>query len=113
LLIILCEITLGAGLFYMFGKWVGNTKQGWVLWIVSAILFVIGLGIVIPAEQTGNPLLTKAGANQVVSDTQAGGNMGGKEGGYGIPLPPLQGGATTAPSPGTVPRLHRSHKPPG
>src|SRR5712691_9501159 len=73
MLIILCEITLGAGLFYMFGKWVGNTKQGWVLWIVSAILFVIGMAIVLPAEQLGNPLLMTAGANQVVSDTQAGG----------------------------------------
>src|SRR6202140_5453608 len=29
ILIILCEIPLGAGLFYMFGKWVGNTRQGW------------------------------------------------------------------------------------
>src|SRR5579864_1821594 len=48
LLIILCEISLGAGLFYMFGKWVGNTRQGWVLWIASAILFVIGLAVVIP-----------------------------------------------------------------
>ena len=43
ILIILCEITLGAGLFYMFGKWVGDTRQGWVLWIVSAILFLIGV----------------------------------------------------------------------
>src|SRR5579884_3042061 len=23
---------LGSGLVYMFGKWVGNTKQGWTLW---------------------------------------------------------------------------------
>ena len=31
LLIILCEISLGAGLFYMFGKMVGDTRQGWAL----------------------------------------------------------------------------------
>src|SRR3989449_3673619 len=84
ILIILCEITFGAGLFYMFGKWMGDTRQGWVLWIVSAILFIIGMAIVIPAEQTGNPLLSKVGADQVVSDTQAGGNMEGKEVRYGI-----------------------------
>jgi K+-transporting ATPase ATPase A chain len=113
LLIILCEITLGAGLFYMFGKWVGNTKQGWVLWIVSAILFVIGLGIVIPAEQTGNPLLTKAGANQVVSDTQAGGNMEGKEVRYGITISSLQEVTTTATSTGTVMSFHDSYTPLG
>ena len=64
LIIILEEISLGAGLFYMFGKWVGDTRQGWVLWAVSAILFVIGMAVVIPAEQTGNPILTSVGANQ-------------------------------------------------
>src|SRR5260370_35939283 len=62
LLIILCEISLGAGLFYMFGKWVGNTKQGWVLWIVSAILFAIGLAVGIPAEHPGSLILSSVGA---------------------------------------------------
>src|SRR5215470_4316221 len=113
LLIILCEISLGAGLFYMFGKWVGDTRQGWVLWITSAILFVIGVFIVIPAEQTGNPLLTKAGANQVVSDTQAGGNMEGKEVRYGITISSLQEETTTATSTGTVMSFHDSYTPLG
>ncbi|MDQ2715805.1 MAG: potassium-transporting ATPase subunit KdpA [Chloroflexota bacterium] len=113
LLIILCEITLGAGLFYMFGKWVGNTKQGWVLWAVSAILFVIGMAIIIPAEQTGNPLLTKVGANQLVSDTQAGGNMEGKEVRYGITISALQEETTTATSTGTVMSFHDSYTPIG
>src|SRR5437899_7056612 len=113
LLIILCELTLGAGLFYMFGKWVGNTRQGWVLWIVSAILFVIGLGIVLTAEQVGNPLLTQAGANQVVSATQAGGNMEGKEVRYGITISALQEEVTTATSTGTVMSFHDSYTPLG
>jgi potassium-transporting ATPase potassium-binding subunit len=113
ILIILCEITLGAGLFYMFGKWVGNTKQGWVLWIVSAILFVIGVFIVIPAEQTGNPILTSVGANQVVSDTQSGGNMEGKEVRFGITISSLQEVTTTATSTGTVMSFHDSYTPIG
>src|SRR6266699_764149 len=113
ILIILCEITLGAGLFYMFGKWVGNTKQGWALWIVSAILFVIGMAVVIPAEQTGNPLLAQAGANQVVSATQAGGNMEGKEVRYGITISALQEETTTATSTGTVMSFHDSYTPLG
>src|SRR5258708_25305824 len=96
MLIILWEITIGAGLFNTFGKWVGDTKQGWALWIVSAILFVVGIAVIIPAEQTGNPLLTKAGANQVVSSTQAGGNLEGKEGRYGSTLSGIQDGTTTA-----------------
>ncbi len=113
LLIILCELTLGAGLFYMFGKWVGNTRQGWVLWIVSAILFVIGLGIVLSAEQVGNPLLAQAGANQQVSTTQAGGNMEGKEVRYGITISGLQEETTTATSTGTVMSFHDSYTPLG
>jgi len=113
ILIILCEISIGAGLFYMFGKWVGDTKQGWALWVVSAILFVIGLGVVIPAEQTGNPILTGVGANQVVSDTQAGGNMEGKEVRYGITISALQEVTTTATSTGTVMSFHDSYTPLG
>ncbi len=113
MLIIFCEITLGAGLFYMFGKWVGDTRQGWALWIVSAILFVVGLAVIIPAEQTGNPLLTKAGANQVVSATQAGGNMEGKEVRYGITVSALQEETTTATSTGTVMSFHDSYTPLG
>jgi K+-transporting ATPase ATPase A chain len=113
LLIILCEISVGAGLFYMFGKWVGNTRQGWVLWIASAILFVIGLAVVIPAEQTGNPILTSVGANQQVSATQAGGNMEGKEVRYGITISSLQEVTTTATSTGTVMSFHDSYTPIG
>ncbi|MBV8695696.1 MAG: potassium-transporting ATPase subunit KdpA [Ktedonobacteraceae bacterium] len=113
MLIILCEISLGAGLFYMFGKMVGDTRQGWVLWIVSAILFIVGMAVVIPAEQVGNPLLTHAGANQVVSNTQAGGNMEGKEVRYGITISALQEVTTTATSTGTVMSFHDSYTPIG
>src|SRR5947199_1489447 len=97
----------------MFGKWVGNTKQGWVLWIVSAILFVIGLAIVIPAEQIGNPILSGLGANQQVSNYQAGGNMEGKEVRYGITVSSLQEVTTTATSTGTVMSFHDSYTPLG
>ena len=113
LIIILEEICLGAGLFYMFGKWVGDTRQGWVLWIASAILFVVGVGIVIGAEQSGNPLLTSAGANQQVSAYQTGGNMEGKEVRYGITISSLQEVTTTASSTGAVMSSHDSYTPIG
>jgi potassium-transporting ATPase potassium-binding subunit len=113
MLIILCEISLGAGLFYMFGKMVGDTRQGWVLWVASAILLVIGLAVVIPSEQAGNPLLTQVGADQVVSATQAGGNMEGKEVRYGITVSSLQEVVTTATSTGTVMSFHDSYTPLG
>jgi potassium-transporting ATPase potassium-binding subunit len=113
LIIILSELTLGAGLFYMFGKMVGDTRQGWVLWAVSAIIFIIGIAVVIPAEQTGNPLLTNVGANQQVSAYQAGGNMEGKEVRYGITMSAIQEVTTTATSTGTVMSFHDSYTPLG
>jgi K+-transporting ATPase ATPase A chain len=113
MLIILCEISLGAGLFYMFGKMVGDTRQGWVLWIVAAILFVIGMVVLLPAEQAGNPLLTKLGVNQAATSTQAGGNMEGKEVRYGITISALQEETTTATSTGTVMSFHDSYTPLG
>jgi potassium-transporting ATPase potassium-binding subunit len=113
LLIIISELTLGAGLFYMFGKMVGDTRQGWVLWAVSAIIFLIGVAVVIPAEQTGNPLLTNIGANQQVSAYQSGGNMEGKEVRYGITMSSIQEVTTTATSTGTVMSFHDSYTPLG
>ena len=113
LLIILCEITIGAGLFYMFGKWVGDTRQGWVLWIVSAILFVIGMAVVIPAEQTGNPLLDES-RREPGRERHAGGRQHGGQGGalrhhhLG-----LQEVTTTATSTGTVMSFHDSYTPLG
>src|SRR5437588_1535488 len=68
---------------------------------------------VIPAERTGNPLLTTAGANQQVSATQAGGNMEGKEVRYGITISSLQEVTTTATSTGTVMSFHDSYTPLG
>lgn len=84
LLIMLSVLSIPAGMFYMFGKWVGDTRQGWVLWAASAILFVVAIAVVLPSEQAGNPLLTNVGANQAATAYQAGGNMEGKEVRFGI-----------------------------
>ncbi len=113
LLILLCELSIGAGLFYMFGKMVGNTRQGWALWAVSAFLFIVALAVIYPAEQTGNPLLTKVGANQAITDTQAGGNMEGKEVRYGIADSVLFITSTTATSTGSVNSFIDSYTPIG
>lgn len=111
LLIILLEISLGAGLFYMFGKMVHDTRQGWVLWAVSAIIFAVAIAVAMPAEQSGNPILASVGANQVVSDTQAGGNMEGKEVRFGITDSVLFATTTTATSTGSVNSMHDSYTP--
>ncbi len=113
LLIILSVFAIPAGMFYMFGKWVGNTKQGWVLWAASAIIFLVGVGVVMTSEQVGNPLLTNAGANQLVSSTQAGGNMEGKEVRFGITESSMFATMTTDTSCGCVNSFHDSYTPLG
>src|SRR5258708_6114384 len=84
LLILLLLLAIPAGLFYMFGKMVRDKRQGWGLWAASAILLIVGMGVLLVAEQTGNPMITHAGVNQSVTATQAGGNMEGKEVRFGI-----------------------------
>jgi potassium-transporting ATPase potassium-binding subunit len=113
LLIMLSVFSIPAGMFYMFGKWVGNTKQGWVLWAASAIIFLVGVTVVMTSEQTGNPLLTNAGANQQVSSTQAGGNMVGKEVRFGITESAMFATMTTDTSCGCVNSFHDSYTPLG
>lgn len=113
LLILLSILSLGAGLFYMFGKMVGNTRQGWVLWAASATILIIGLAVCITSEQNGNPILTNVGVNQVASDTQAGGNMEGKEVRFGITDSAMFATITTATSCGAVNSFHDSYTPLG
>jgi K+-transporting ATPase ATPase A chain len=110
---ILAIISIGAGLFYMFGKMVADTRQGWVLWAASAVIFVIAVAVVLPAEQTGNPLLTNAGADQSVTANQAGGNMEGKDVRFGITDSALFAVTTTMTSCGAVNSMHDSYTPIG
>ena len=110
---LLAILSIGAGLFYMFGKMVGDTRQGWVLWAASAIVFLMGIAVALPAEQAGNPLLTNVGVNQQVTAYQAGGNMEGKEVRYGITNSVLWAVTTTDTSCGAVNSFHDSYTPLG
>ncbi len=113
LLQILAITVIPAGLFYMFGKMVHDTRQGWVLWAASAILLVVGFSVALVAEQTGNPLLTHVGVNQSVTATQAGGNMEGKEVRFGITGSVLYDTASTDTSCGCVNSAIDSYTPLG
>ena len=53
---------------------------------------MIGIAVALPAEQTGNPILTSSARIRSVSATQAGGNMEGKEVRFGITDSALLGG---------------------
>ncbi|MBB4278957.1 potassium-transporting ATPase subunit KdpA [Rhizobium mongolense] len=91
---------IGAALTNVFGRMVGNQRQGWAILATMGILFFVGVGITYWAEAAGNPLMHAFGLN--------GGNMEGKEVRFGIALSSLFAVITTAASCGAVNAMHGS-----
>ena len=110
---VLAILLISAALCYTFGQMVRDTRQGWAVLAAMFVLFVPATIGVIVAEQAGNPVLTSLGADQAVSDTQAGGNMEGKDVRFGIANSGLWASATTAASNGSVNAMHDSFTPLG
>jgi potassium-transporting ATPase potassium-binding subunit len=104
---------LPAGLTYMFGKAVKDTRQGWTIFAMMSVLFLLGVFVCYWAEQRGNPMTTKMGVAQMYSKNQPGGNMEGKEVRFGIPESTLFATVTTDASCGAVNSMHDSYTPLG
>ena len=100
-------------LCFLFGRWVGDLRQGWTLLAAMAVVFVVAVMAVTAAEQQGNPVLASLGVDQVGSATQAGGNMEGKEIRFGIRGSTLFTAITTAASCGAVNSMFDSFTPLG
>ena len=109
----LAILLIPAALCYTFGRMIGDTREGWALLAAMTIVFVALLPITYVAEQDGNPVLTKLGADQVASAANPGGNMEGKEVRFGIANSALWATATTAASNGSVNSMHDSFTPIG
>ncbi|HVY06984.1 MAG TPA: potassium-transporting ATPase subunit KdpA [Burkholderiales bacterium] len=110
---LLAILLIPAALCYTFGRMVGDPRQGRALLAAMTVVFVALLTICVAAEQSGNPLLEKAGADQAASALQSGGNMEGKEVRFGIANSALWATATTAASNGSVNAMHDSFTPIG
>lgn len=91
---------IGASLTNVFGRMVGNEKQGWAIFAAMGVLFIAGVGICYWAEAAGNPLIHALGID--------GGNMEGKETRFGITMSALFAVVTTAASCGAVIAMHDS-----
>jgi K+-transporting ATPase ATPase A chain len=102
---------IGAGLTNLFGRMVGNERQGWAIFGVMGILFLIGVFVVYPIEAGGNPAFTAFGIDQAAGPMQAGGNMEGKEVRFGIANSALFATVTTDASCGAVNAMHDSFLP--
>jgi K+-transporting ATPase ATPase A chain len=111
LLEMLAIFSIPAGLTYTFGRYAGNQRQGWALFMAMAVLFLASLSVVYWSELSGNPNLTRAGVDQIASGTQSGGNMEGKEVRFGIANSAIFATATTDASCGAVNSMHDSFTP--
>jgi len=110
---LLMIFVIPAGLTYQFGRMVGDRRQGWALFAAMSVLFLAGVFVCYPAEQRGNPQLTKLGLDTQASSMQPGGNMEGKEVRFGIPSSALFATITTDASCGAINSWHDSFTPLG
>jgi K+-transporting ATPase ATPase A chain len=91
---------LGAALTNVFGRMVGNQRQGWAILAVMGVLFLSGVAVTYWAEANGTSALEALGLS--------GGNMEGKEVRFGIVASSLFAVITTAASCGAVNAMHDS-----
>ena len=91
---------IGAALTNVFGRMIGNERQGWSIFAAMGILFLAGVSVVYWAESAGNPLIHALGV--------AGGNWEGKELRFGMAGAALFATITTDASCGAVNAMHDS-----
>ena len=103
--------SIGAALTNMFGRMVGDERQGWAIFAVMGFLFLAGAGAIYAAEAPGNPAFAAMHIDQAASALQAGGNMEGKEVRFGIANSSLFANVTTDASCGAVNAMHDSLMP--
>jgi len=104
---------LPAALCFVFGRMVGDRRQGWALFAAMALLFVISAVLAMSVEQHGNPLLAPLGVDQGAGALQGGGNLEGKELRFGSADSALFAAVTTSASCGAVNAMHDSLMPLG
>ncbi len=80
----LAMFLIPTALCFVFGRAVGDLRQGWAVLSAMTVIFVVMAVVAVTAEQRGNPLIAQLGVDQAQSALQAGGNMEGKETRFGI-----------------------------
>ncbi|WP_342641368.1 potassium-transporting ATPase subunit KdpA [Rhodoligotrophos ferricapiens] len=91
---------IGAALTNVFGRMVGDERQGWALLAAMAVLFFAGVAVCYWAEASGTEAFHALGLG--------GGNMEGKEVRFGVAASVLFAVVTTAASCGAVNAMHDS-----
>jgi K+-transporting ATPase ATPase A chain len=103
--------SIGAALTNMFGRMVGDQRQGWAIFAVMGLLFLAGTAVIYSQEAPGKPTFTTLNIDQSATALQSGGNMEGKEVRFGIVDSALFSNITTDASCGAVNTMHDSLMP--
>jgi len=109
----LAMLLIPAALCFVFGRMVGDRRQGFALLAAMTLVFAAAVVAATAAEQQGNPLLAPLGVDQHAGAAQPGGNLEGKELRFGINASALFATITTAASCGAVNAMHDSFTPLG
>lgn len=108
-------LLIPGALCVVFGRMVGDMRQGWTVFTAMTVLFVVFAVGAMVWEQQGNPQLAKVGAGgtAIATTALAEGNLEGKETRFGIADSALFATVTTAASCGAVNAMHDSFTPLG
>jgi K+-transporting ATPase ATPase A chain len=98
---------------FMFGRLVGDRKQGYVVFAAMFLIWVVAALLAMNFEANGTPKLQAQGANIAATATQGGGNMEGKETRFGSATCGLFAASTTSTSTGAINCAHDSMTPLG
>jgi len=104
---------IGAGLTNVLGRMVNDERQGWAIFAVMGLLFLLGVTTAYWSESQANPAFAALNMDAAHSPTQAGGNMEGKEVRFGPVNSALWATVTTDTSCGAVNAMHDSFLPIG
>jgi potassium-transporting ATPase potassium-binding subunit len=98
----LSVLIIPAALVFMYGKMVGNRRQGYAIYATMMVMFLGGCCVAYIAEAHGSPAQHAAGLHTQVIAGSTGGNMEGKEQRFGIAGSALFDVVTTVTSCGAV-----------
>jgi potassium-transporting ATPase potassium-binding subunit len=98
----LSVLIIPAALVFMYGKMVGNRRQGYAIYATMAVMFLGAVCVAYIAEAHGSPAQHAAGLHTQAIAGSVGGNMEGKEQRFGIAGSALFDVITTVTSCGAV-----------
>ncbi len=95
-------LIIPAALVFMYGRMVGNRRQGYAIYATMMVMFLGAVAVAYIAEAHGSPAQHAAGLHTAVIHGSAGGNLEGKEQRFGIAGSALFDVVTTVTSCGAV-----------